>query len=360
MKVIFTPRIALALSLTLISPLAARALDAESSSYRQTTSVTENGVTTTTTTTSNNSGTLSGVALFSVLDTRRFKLDRMIGDALDRRTIEADRASRLQSQLDRVRGELMDSRSSGQPMTQDLAVSIARELDNIDADVASALRVDVLSPLTVVDTTSGTTKIVTDQFGNVIGVRDAGPELYRGTLVSRRQELEDALARQQASGVLAAAEAQDLRDELARVARMEAEQRANFTYADALPLAITLDYVGNRIEKSNPSYGYVPLINDSRFVVGGGRVIMVDDVMTRRAELQSRIAREFAKGRITDRQHADLRDQMAGIAAIEDQMREKGSLTFRDSRALYQSMDKVGAQLDGYVAESRRGNISNR
>ena len=85
---------------------------------------------------------------------------------------------------------------------------------------------------------------------------------------------------------------------------------------------------------------------------------MLDDVMVRRAGLESRIAHERATGRITLAQANTLRDQLARVAVLESQMRGNGGLTFKDGRTLYGEFDKVGSRLDGYIAEGKRSPIS--
>ena len=319
---------------------------------RSTRSTTDsNGTTTTTTTTSNNTGTgiISSGGLYSVLDNRRYELDRRINDALIRRTIDAQRAAQLQANLDQVRTELVLDPTTG-VITQERALLIARQLDTLDSSVATALNVSAMSPLTVIDTTSGTPRIVTDQFGNVIGIREAKPDIYIKTLEGRRLELENQIAAGQASGSLSEIQARSMRAELDRVAKAQANGATTFTYVNALPLAMSLDYVGNQLRTVVPTITYVPLIDGSRFVILGGQVIMLDDVMVRRAELESKISRGYATGKLSARQTETLRAELGRIGVMEEQMRAKGSLTFRDSRELYNRFDHVGSRLDGYHA----------
>ncbi len=306
-----------------------------------------NGVRSTTTVTSNTSPITSG-ALFSILDNRRYALDRMIGDAKLRNTIDARTAMQLQAKADHVRLLMLDR---GHVLTQDQALTIARELDTLDSDVSVALKVSTMTPLTIVDTTSGTARIVSDQFGNVIALSDAGPDIYIKTLEGRRLELESTIAAGQASGTISAAQAQNLRAELDRVARTQTESGVtDFTYVNALPLAMSLDYVGNQLITYSPTITYVPLINGSRFAIIGGRVIMLDDVMVRRADLESKISRSLATNKISTSQANSLRAEMGRIAIIEKQMRLKGSFSFRESRELYNRFDRVGSRLDSYYA----------
>lgn len=330
-----------------------RAVDADSSvtsrSVRTESTTDSNGNTTTksTTTSTNSASTLSGGGLYAILDDRRYQLDRRINDALARHAIDQQRADQLEASLDQVRTQLVIDPTTGQ-ITQERALTVARQLDTIDGSVASALNISAMTPLTVVDSTSGNARIVTDQFGNVIGIREAQPDIYIKTLEGRRVELENQIAAGQASGSINARQAREMRAELDRIAKAQAQGATGFTYVNALPLAMSLDYVGNQLRTVVPTVTYVPLIDGTRFVVYGGRVIMLDDVMVRRAELESKISRGFATGKLSARQTDELRSEMGKIGVMEEQMRAKGSLTYRDSRQLYNRFDHVGSRLDSY------------
>jgi hypothetical protein len=306
----------------------------------------ENGVRSTTTVTSNRSGPITSAALYSILDNRRYELDKMIGDAHARGALPNDKTSQMQAQCDHVRLLMLDR---GNVLTSDQALKIALELDALDTALASALNVSVMTPLTFVDTTDTTTRKFNDQFGNVIAVTDVGPDLFVQTLEERRLQLESSIAAGQASGSISAAHAHDLRAELDRVAKLQQGQPATeFTYVTALPLARSLDYVGSELITVAPTITYVPLINGSRFAIVGGRVIMLDDVMVRRADLESKIARLRANGKISAAQANSLRAELGRIAIVENQLRAQGSLTFKGSRELYNRFDKVGSRLDRY------------
>lgn len=308
----------------------------------------ESGVRSTRTVTSSSSGPITSGALFSILDNRRYELDKMIGDAKLHNALDSAKAMQLQAQADHVRLLMLDR---GKVLTSDQALVIARELDTLDSDVALALKVSAMTPLTIVDTSNGTTRIMSDQFGNVIALSEAGPDIYIKTLEGRRVELENAIAAGQASGSINADRSRALRAELDRVAKLQAnEQVTDFTYVNALPLAMSLDYVGNELTTVVPTITYVPLISGGRFAIIGGRVIMLDDVMVRRADLESKIARLRANGKISESQANNLRVELSRIAVIEKQLRAKGSFTFRESRELYNRFDRVGSRLDSYQA----------
>jgi len=303
-----------------------------------------------TTVISKNGGTLSNSGLYSVLDNRRYELDRRIGDALLRKAIDEQKAAELQASADLVRQELMLTPGGG-TLTPEQALKIARELDLLDNSVATSLHVTALAPLTVVDTGSGAAHIVTDQFGSVIGVSEATPDVYIKTINEPRIALENQIAAQQATGTLSPAKARALRAQLDYVAKAQAQAgTTEFTYVNALPLAMSLDYVGSELKAVVPTITYVPLIDGTRFVIFGGRVIMLDDLMVRRAGLESKIGRRLANNEITLSQASKLRNELGNIGIIEAQLRAKGSLTFRDSRELYTRFDKVGSQLDSFHA----------
>jgi hypothetical protein len=322
---------------------------------RHTRTVTENGVTTTTRSVTTSTITpVSSDALVSVLNARRYDLDKMIGDGMVRHTISADTGVSLQSELNQVTADWIAARSTGQPMTMNQAVTIARQLDTLSGHVVTALGITPLSRLTVGDTPDNS-RIVIDQFGNVIGLQSASPDIYIGTLEARRLQLENTIALGLASATLTQVQADELRAELDRVSRAQSENRGTgFTYVNALPLAMSLDYVGNQLRTVVHSYTFDPLINGNRFVVSGGAVIMLDDVMVRRAELESKISQKLASRSITLVQANSLRDQLGSSAGLESQMRSKGGLTFKDSRILYEQFDKVGTRLDGYIADGPR------
>jgi hypothetical protein len=328
-------------------------------STQTTSSVTENGVTTTTRSVTTSINPICSDALASVLNARRYELDKMIGDGMMSHAINADTAVRLQSELNQVTSDWVAAKSAPQTMTMNQAVAIARELDVLNSNVAAALGVNPLSRLTVSQTTDGSTQIVIDQFGKVIGLNSASPDIYIGTLNARRLQLENTISIGLAAGSISQDQANDMRADLERVARAQSESSpTKFSYVNALPLAVSLDSVGNQLKTVVRTVNFDPLINGNRFVVSGGAVIMLDDVMVRRAGLESRIAHEFEMGRISADQAGALRDQLSRVADLESQMRTKGGLTFEDGRILYARFDRVGTRLDGYVADSRRSPIS--
>jgi hypothetical protein len=189
-----------------------------------------------------------------------------------------------------------------------------------------------------VTTTTSTTTVV--PFGTIT------KEVFVGTLDGRRMQLENAIAAGLASGTISAAQAQRLRARLDEVARTQAAGQTD----GLVPLAFTLDQVGNTVHELVPTVIFDPLVSNGRFVMSDGRIVLLDDVMVRRAEIESRISREFAEGKLNQNQVATLRAEMTNIATIEQRMRAAGrSLDYKESRQLYRMFDKVGAKLDRFI-----------
>lgn len=200
---------------------------------------------------------------------------------------------------------------------------------------------------TTVDGVTTTTETTTTKV--VPGV-EVTTDVFVTTLEGRRLQLENAIAAGLAAGTITNAQAKMWRAELDGIARAQAEGRSSLTYTTALPLAMSLDYLGNAVAVVTPTLAYVPLISGQRFIVAGGRVIMLDDMMVRRAELESKISRELALGHISGSQAGELRREMTQIAVVERDLRTKDNndLTPKDGSTLYKMFDKVGSKLDDW------------
>lgn len=200
---------------------------------------------------------------------------------------------------------------------------------------------------TTVDGVTTTTETTTTKV--VPGV-EVTTDVFATTLEGRRLQLENAIAAGQAAGTISSTQAKLWRVELDAIARAQSEGRTSLTYTTALPLAMSLDYLGNAVTVAAPTLAYVPLISGQRFIVAGGRVIMLDDMMVRRAELESKISRELALGHISSSQAGELRRQMTQIAIVERDLRSKDNndLTPKDGSTLYKMFDKVGSKLDDW------------
>jgi hypothetical protein len=240
-------------------------------------------------------------------------------------------------------------------MVRHMRVSIA-----LSAILCTTIAPATAQPAGIIEVTPGstyrrTTTVIengvertTTETGTTPGViTQVGPDVIITTLGSRRVQLENAIAAGQAQGRISAAEAQRLRRELDAVSRAEAASKGTqFTYATALPLALTLDRVGGIVHRALPTVAYVPLVAGGRLVISDTVIIKLDDVIVRRAELESRISWELADGTLRPSDAEKLRQELSRIALVESQMRADGDLSIKDSRDLYIRFDRVGARLD--------------
>jgi hypothetical protein len=212
--------------------------------------------------------------------------------------------------------------------------------------------------ITTVTKSDGTKTVVTtttsQQPGSTVVISSVTPELFVTTLDGRIQDIQRVIASGQASGAISEDRARLFRLELDRLSALEAQGRAGqMTYVQALPIAVELDQLSDRIAVITPGQTLTPLISSNRLVLTTGQIVQLDDVMVRRAGLEGKIAQQLAAGKLTPDEAASLRQQMDDIARTEAQMRASsgGQLSLRDGRTLYGQFDKVGSRLDRYIAK---------
>lgn len=308
------------------------------------------GSTTTTITTSTSATPQSWPGL---LNSRRYEVEKLILQGVSNQTLTPDQAAELTAELNRIAAQI----AAVTPVTSEMQmITMAHDLDLLADSVASKMRISALTPITV--TTNGKMKMDVDSFGTIVQP-NVGTEVFFTTLGSRREQLESMIAAGIASGTLNAAQSAELRAELAHLANLEAIAKSGgaVELVNVLPIAMELDVLGNRIITYTHGTSYLPLIAGTRFVLIGNRVILLDDIMVRRAELEGRIAREQATGRLTPEESVKLRADLDLIARRESQFRTDGKFGYDESRMLYRDFDKVGSRLDSYVA-GRRATLS--
>lgn len=315
--------------------------------------------TTTSTTTSSvpqdvtvQSSSTAEVALtLSLLDSRRFEIDRLIASRLVNGQLTPGQALQLRSKLDHIAALVSAARLSGCSINDPQMIDIAQQLDSVSTEAAGMFGLTSFAPIAVVDRSTGVTRVVVDSFGNIVPVTTVQPDLLLTTLDIRRNELQRLIASGEASGSLDRTLANQFRAELDRLNALENSARASgLTYVSALPIAMQLDYLQDRIVASLPGQKLTPLVVGSRLILTNNQVVVLDDVMVRRADLEGRIATELAAGKLSATQAASLRAQLDDIAKQESLMRANGNLDFKESRQLYTAFDRVGSRLDGYLA----------
>jgi len=290
--------------------------------------------------------TSSPSTILSLLDSRRFELDRLIAAKLVNGQINAGQALQLRQSLEGISNRLSDAAINGYGGNDIRVIGIASDLDGLTNQLVVMASIPRLAPVTVVDT-SGTTKISVDSFGNIVSVSSVKPEIFVTTLDGRIRDIQRLIASGQASGRISEAQANDFRAELDRLVALETQGKSgSMTYVQALPIATQLDALSDRITVVS-NQPLPPLIAGSRFVLTTGQVVLLDDVMVRRADLEGKIAAKLAQGKLSPDQAASLRGQMDDIGRVEAQMRaQNGELSFKQGRNLYGQFDKVGSRLD--------------
>lgn len=297
-------------------------------------------------------------SVLAILDARRYDLDRLITNALNNRTITATEAARWSSDLNRIALGITQAQSLGAGFTTDNAITLARSLDDFNVKLATALHLNALPALTFVDTTTAVPRLVADQFTNVVALPSVDSTIWLNTLSARRAELESMIATGVSGGQLTAQQAAELRAELNRIATLEsAAARSGVSFVSALPLAMNLDVLGNRIRTFVPSVNFTPLISQGRISFVGGPVGLIDEVSLRRAELAASVDRELALGRLTATEATRLRTDLALVQSREGRYRADGVLTFREATLLNTDLNRIAARLNALIA-NRRGTVS--
>jgi hypothetical protein len=312
-------------------------------------------VTTTSDSASVSPGTVTLVSpstVYSLLDSRRFELDRLIASRLVNGQMTPGQALKLRTQLDDIAAQISAARLSGYSAVDPHVITLGKQLDAVSLEAAGILSITPLTPITIVDTTTGDTRIAIDAFGNIVAISTLQPTVYSTTLDARRDELRKLIASGEATGTIPRAQADSFRLELDRLTALEnAALAAGLSPTNALPIAMQLDTLRERVITYSPAVTIQPLIVGSRFILTNNQVALLDDIMVRRADLEGRIASQLAVGKISERQAASLRAQLDESAVLERAMRSDGNLNFNESRQLYTAFDKVATRLDGYIAK---------
>lgn len=285
--------------------------------------------------------------LWTSLEERRMRLDRLISDNIFHGVLSSDQALRYRRDLDEIAGDLYRSMAAD-TFTADKAIELAARMDGVSERMSVALNEPPLPKLVVLDDSTGKTQLVTEFFGDVITSKALDVNVFKQTLKERRQRLGELIAGGQASGVLGAAQTDKLRIELDDLAGLEKAlaENSNPRYAHVLQLAMHYDSVRARLAQLMDLYDMKPLVNDSSILVRGKTVVRIDEPMRRRARLEERISRELATGHLTGSEGAHLRDMLNQLAAKESTFRAHGSLNQHQQKQLRTGFDKVANRLD--------------
>jgi hypothetical protein len=163
------------------------------------------------------------------------------------------------------------------------------------------------------------------------------------------------------AGTIGTTQAAELRAELARIATAIDAARATgtITYTSALPLAMGLDVLGNRIHTYATNVAFVPLISQGRITFTGGLSSPIDEISLRRAELGAAIDREKTLGRLTANEAQRLQYELGNIGHREGRYLSDGVLTYREVVLITNDLNRFQARLNNMIA-NRRATVSVR
>lgn len=189
-----------------------------------------------------------------------------------------------------------------------------------------------------VTTSSGTIRLIANQ-----------KSIYISTLTDRRLKLENIIANASDNGSLMEGLKTELMTELARIrteeeaASTQSSQSAN---SKVMGLARSLDDVAFKINNALKREVVAPLVQGAQFAVNSGDWIDIDDVAMRRWNLEGRIAKLVAEGRMTQVDAAETRKTLDAVGEKECAMRADGDLDVKESRVLYTDFDRIASQID--------------
>ena len=302
----------------------------------------------------------SPTALLPILDQRRLEFDRLIASASANHAISAAEAARLQADLGDIANRMVVANGAGPTYSVDAVTTLARSLDDFNNRLARSINAPPLAPLTVIGNNSLPVLSPT-VFNNVIGLPAVQPNIWFSTLTDRRAALEAMIASGTSAGTISAAQAAELRAQLARIAATIDATRASgaITYTTALPLAMNLDVIGNQIHTYSSNVAFVPLISQGRISFAGGLSSPIDECSLRRAELGAAIDREKASGRLSQNEAQRLQFELGNIGHREGRFLSDGILTYRELVQITNDLNRFQSRLNTLIA-NRRATVSLR
>jgi len=249
---------------------------------------------------------------------------------------------------------------SAPTFTMDQTITLARRLDDFNTRLATTLSVSALTPLTVLGANSLPILSPT-MFNNVVGMQAVQPTIWFNILSARRAELDAMIGSGLSAGTLTTQQANDLRAELDRINGLitSSQTTGAITYTTALPIAMSLDVLGNRIHTYVTTNNFVPLIAQGRIVFVGGLSSPIDELSLRRAELGAAIDRERLLGRLTLNEAQRLQYELGNIGDRERRLANDGLLTYHDVLLITNDLNRFALKLNNMIA-NRRATVSVR
>lgn len=174
-------------------------------------------------------------------------------------------------------------------------------------------------------------------------------DVFKGALKNSRTRVSSLIAAGEASGHLTVAKTDTLRFELDGLYGLEKEldKTAEPNYKHLLQLANHFDILQNRINQTMKENELQMVPTDPAAVMVAGTTINLDPAMKRRALLESNISSELAKGQITGKEGARLRDMLNTLALKERDLRKSGgSLKANESVQVDSGLKRISAAIN--------------
>lgn len=329
--------------------------------------------------------------LVTSIESRRDAINNMMNDGLSNGKLAPNQVAELRTELDSITRDEMVYKSSDGMMTADEAVIIGARLDELNNRIATSMSIRPLSsiivleggsrrvvlhpintysfssspaivqtttttssPDTVIANSGNTTVVTTSPAGNsVVTVRTITPQVYVTTLETRRETLRKLIEESRERKVMDRARADAM---LAELERIHSQTVSTISYGRAVLLARDLDMVGGEVLILVPTLNIPqPIIQGSHLTIADGQIVEMDDVSSRRSDLEGRIAKDYWQGRLSLSQAQLLRDKMNSIDVMEAEFRRPdGDLSLKESRILYTNYDKVASDLDKEAGKENR------
>lgn len=174
-------------------------------------------------------------------------------------------------------------------------------------------------------------------------------DVFKDTLSNCRTRVSSMISAGEATGRLTVAQTDVLRSELDSLNGLDRalEQAAQPNYKHMLQLANHYDAVQNRINQLMKDNELQMVPTDPAAIMVSGTTINLDPAMKRRAILENDISTELAKGQITGREGARLREMLNVLAVKEGNLRRSGgTLKATECNQVDSGLRKISAALN--------------
>lgn len=178
---------------------------------------------------------------------------------------------------------------------------------------------------------------------------------------SRQANLSRMITACLSDGSIDTKQASALRSQLDQIATQEslAKQKAGILpYSEALSLALALNDLSDRLVLLAHSTPLSPILG-SKMVNNNGVLSLTDDTTYRRMKIGQRIDDEYAAGRLSAQQVANLKEQLNVAASLDAKYRDNEKLSTGKAEKIAAKLDNIEVRLNRDVAmiNDRRAKI---